>query len=109
VNDAVKFRIQLDELIVKFPKLFPESIKNGYQLKEIRVSQKLSLPIRRIRIGIKNYTIRPSFVMPYMTAIKKRSNMRYFCVNIRFHFKDSVIRLGTITKNGLEWNKILGD
>lgn len=68
VNDAVKFRIQLDGFIVKFPELFPESIVNGYQLKETRFSKKLSLPTKRIRIGRKSYTIRPSFVMPYMTA-----------------------------------------
>ena len=68
VNNAVNFRIQVNEFIKQFPELFPKSIVNGYQLKETRLSQKLSLPIRRIRIGRKNYTIRPSFVMPYMTA-----------------------------------------
>jgi hypothetical protein len=36
VNDAIKFRTKLEEFIVKFPDLFPESIVNGYQLKETR-------------------------------------------------------------------------
>ena len=42
VNDAVKFRIQVNEFIVQFPELFPKSIVNGYQLKETRLSQKLA-------------------------------------------------------------------
>ncbi len=69
VNDAQKFRAQLDEFLGLFPKLFPNQIVNGYQLKETRFSKKLLIPIRRIRVGRTSYTIRPSFVMPYMSGM----------------------------------------
>ena len=38
-------------------------------MKDINVSKKLSIPIRRIEIAGTSYTIRPSFVMPYMTGL----------------------------------------
>ena len=69
VNDASKFRIQVDEFLNRFPELFPKRIVNGYQLKEIRFSQKLSMPIRRNRYGRTSYTIRLTEVMPYMTGL----------------------------------------
>ena len=40
---------------------------NGYTMKDIRHSKKLSLKIRRISCGKINYTIHPSFIMPYCT------------------------------------------
>ena len=40
-------------------------------MKEIRVSKKLKLKIRRIVIAGVSYTIRPSFAMPYMTGFVK--------------------------------------
>jgi hypothetical protein len=49
--------------------LFPTNFERGYQLKDERVSIKQQLPIRRIvtRDGIA-YSVRPSFLMPYLTA-----------------------------------------
>ena len=71
VKDASKFRASLDEFIEQFPQLFPAEMTEGYQLKEIREPKKLPVPIRRILIKKTNisYTIRPSFVMPYLTAM----------------------------------------
>ncbi len=64
-----RFRKELDAFINKIPELFPSTIGNGYSLKEIRVSKKLNIPTRRIIIDGVSYTIRPSFVMPYHTAL----------------------------------------
>lgn len=69
VKNPLAFRSALDEKIGLFPELFPDDIVLGYQLKEIYHSQKLSIPIRRILVSRISYTIRPSFVMPYMTGI----------------------------------------
>ena len=69
VNDAEKFRTKIEEFLNLFPELFPHRILNGYLLLETRLSKKLSIPIRRIKIGRTSYTIRPSFVMPYMTGL----------------------------------------
>ncbi len=58
-------------MINKYPDLFPEEIKNGYQLHgAIPASIKQNIEVRRINItsmdkGI--FQIYPSFVMPYMT------------------------------------------
>jgi len=40
-------------------------------MKEIRLSKKLNLKIRRIIIAGISYSIRPSFAMPYMTGLVK--------------------------------------
>ncbi|MCI5208406.1 MAG: hypothetical protein D3910_06340 [Candidatus Electrothrix sp. ATG2] len=58
------YRRQLDDLIKKYPELFPPDIKNGYRMKDCYVSKKLNIKIRRIQIAGRSYTVRPSFVMP---------------------------------------------
>lgn len=63
------FRKAIDEHITEHPELFPSEIKNGYQMKEIRYSKKTNYPVRRISIKKSIYTIRPSFIMPYHTAM----------------------------------------
>ena len=68
ISNAEDFRVDLDRQIAKFPEIFPAEIVNGYLMKEIRHSIKLSIPIRRIEIAGTSYTILPSFVMPYMTG-----------------------------------------
>jgi hypothetical protein len=68
VSDAQKYRKYLNRMIEAFPELFPPEIEQGYQMKDKYNSRKLYLTMRRIRIGKESYTIRPSFVMPYMTG-----------------------------------------
>ena len=69
VADPQEFRRTLDERFREMPELFPENFAAGYQLKDGHVSAKLGVTIRRILLndGIA-YSVRPSFVMPYMTA-----------------------------------------
>jgi hypothetical protein len=69
VNDPQKFRSTLDDCFRQMPELFPERFAQGYQLKDARRSAKQGLPIRRILLnnGLA-YSVRPSFLMPYMTA-----------------------------------------
>lgn len=74
--DAQAFRQYLDDAIDQYPELFPAAIQHGYTLHGILPeSQKLpGIRLRRIGIllpdtGTKDvFTIRPSFVMPYMTG-----------------------------------------
>jgi hypothetical protein len=69
VTDPVKFRRLLDDGFRRTPELFPSNFAQGYQLKDDRVSVKRALPIRRILLKDNiAYSIRPSFLMPYMTA-----------------------------------------
>jgi len=69
VEDPAAFRRLLDEGFRTSPELFPPDFARGYQLKDDRASVKQGLPIRRIllRDGTA-YSVRPSFLMPYMTA-----------------------------------------
>src|SRR5947209_9876267 len=69
VNDPTAFRRLLDGGFRTMPELFPPVFAQGYELKDGRLSVKQGLPIRRIllRDGTA-YSIRPSFLMPYMTA-----------------------------------------
>ena len=69
VNDPINFRKKIDDRIELHPELFLAEIANGYSMKDIYYSKKLSIMIRRIKIEGISYTIRPSFVMPYMTGI----------------------------------------
>ncbi len=69
IMKPVDFRNFINEQINLFPELFPPEIANGFQMKDIYHSKKLSIPIRRINIGGIPHTIRPSFVMPYLTGI----------------------------------------
>lgn len=69
VNVAVTFRALVDPIIKKHPELFPSEINNGYQMKDLYYSKKTLIIIRRIKITGINYTIRPSFVMPYLVGM----------------------------------------
>jgi hypothetical protein len=86
VKDPLQFRLFIDEMIVQHPELFPSNIMNGYQMKDGYYSKKLGITTRRITTKDPkiSYTIRPSFVMPYMTAktddVEKMLFLRKFAV-----------------------------
>jgi len=62
------FRRALEDCFRRMPELFPPNFQ-GYQLMGHRVSAKQGLAIRRVRLKDKTaYSIRPSFLMPYLTA-----------------------------------------
>jgi hypothetical protein len=69
INAPNLFRKCIDERIKWFPELFPPEISNGYLMKDINPSKKQSIAIRRIEIAGIAYTIRPSFVTPYMSGM----------------------------------------
>jgi hypothetical protein len=70
VKDSKEFRRNIDEMVGHYPELFPGGITRGYTMKDIRKSKKRQVDIRRIELSINgnDYSIRPSFVMPYMTG-----------------------------------------
>src|SRR3954453_4088779 len=69
VDDPAAFRRLLDEAFRAAPELFPPGFARGYELKDDRTSAKRATPIRRIRLRDgAAYSVRPSFLMPYMTA-----------------------------------------
>jgi hypothetical protein len=69
VHDPGAFRRTLDDSFRRIPEVFPAGFARGYELKDDRASVKQGLPIRRILLKDGTaYSIRPSFLMPYMTA-----------------------------------------
>lgn len=69
VDDPSEFRRTLDDAFRHAPELFPIDFANGYQFKDDRMSIKQRIRIRRIVLKEGTaYSIRPSFLMPYLTA-----------------------------------------
>jgi hypothetical protein len=70
IDDPVRFRRTLDRFFREMPELFPAAFASGYRLKDIRTSAKRGLRLRRIRCTATGeaFTIRPSFVLPYLSA-----------------------------------------
>jgi hypothetical protein len=69
VNDAARFRGWLEECFQAHPELFPAGFDAGFEMKDQRTSKKSLVPLRRIRLrNGQGFTVRPSFVTPYMTA-----------------------------------------
>ena len=77
-KDAVAFRKRIDEMIERYPALFPAQISEGYWLHDILpVSQKLpQIQLRRIRLKttdlsgkVQVFTVVPSAVLPYMVGL----------------------------------------
>ena len=68
IDDPHAFRRTLDDSFQRHPELFPRNFP-GYQLMGRRTSVKQGVPIRRVRLKDGTaYSIRPSFLLPYMTA-----------------------------------------
>ncbi len=69
VDDPEEFRKLLDQRIEETPELFPPEIHRGYRMKDAYISRKTGWMIRRIDLrNDESYSIRPSFLMPYLSG-----------------------------------------
>lgn len=70
IDEPAAFRAELDRLFALMPELFPEAFAGGYAMHDSRVSVKLGLRLRRVRLRAtaESFTVRPSFAMPYMAG-----------------------------------------
>ncbi len=68
VDSPEHFRPWIDHAFRRSPELFPEAFAHGYTLQDSRFSTRLGLRIRRIQCTTtrRSFSVRPSFVMPYM-------------------------------------------
>ena len=68
-----EFRPYIDDVLGQFPDLFPQEIESGYFYKDSRESSKAGIRIYRIELKQNGeaYSLRPSFIMPYMTGLAK--------------------------------------
>ncbi len=70
IDSPTLFRQWLDRAFRDTPELFPAAFAHGYTLKDDRTSVKRGLRLRRIRCKANGaaFSIRPCFVLPYMSA-----------------------------------------
>jgi hypothetical protein len=70
IDSPERFRRWLDAAFRDCPEVFPEGFAGGYTLKDGRTSLKLGLRLRRVECKAtgRSFTVRPSFVLPYMAG-----------------------------------------
>ncbi len=70
IDDPVRFRAWLDRAYRMWPELFPKAFSDGYRLKDARTSTRAGLRLRRIRLKATGaaFSVRPSFLLPYMVG-----------------------------------------
>jgi len=72
IAEPALFRSGIEELITEFPELFPKNIVFGFTWHDILPPSKKMPEIRLRRIKLCSdqevFTVRPSFVMSYMTG-----------------------------------------
>jgi hypothetical protein len=70
VGDPGRFRAWLDQCFRSWPELFPKAFQAGYRLKDGRISTRTGLRLRRIRLKAtgESFSVRPSFLLPYMVG-----------------------------------------
>src|SRR4051812_40085029 len=70
IDDPKAFRAWIDRAYADAPELFPDGFSEGYTLKDDRTSKKLGLHLRRVECNGTGdaFTVRPSFVLPYMAG-----------------------------------------
>ncbi len=88
VSSAQEFRSWLDQAFHDMPELFPKAFASGYTLKDARRSKKTGLLLRRIECnaGGEAFTVRPSFVLPYMTGLTAEVEKALFLRSFRVPF-----------------------
>jgi len=70
IGDPGRFRAWLDQSFGSWPELFPKAFPDGYCLKDARTSTRAGVRLRRIRLKAtgESFSVRPSFLLPYMTG-----------------------------------------
>ena len=86
VDDPAQYRQYLTEMLSQYPELFPKGMAQGFTFHDGYRSVKQDLIVRRIKVKTTGavFTLRPSFVMPYMIArtdaIEKALSLRQWGV-----------------------------
>jgi hypothetical protein len=70
IGEPGRFRAWLDRSFRCWPELFPKAFSGGYRLKDIRTSRRAGLRLRRVRLKAtgQSFSVRPSFLLPYLTG-----------------------------------------
>jgi hypothetical protein len=88
----------------KYPELFPAEMENGYMLNgKTRVSKKLGVQMRKIKVGNTSYRIRPSFILPYCRAKTAEVSKALFLLKFGVPFWALAYVFG---KNAMWWYRL---
>ena len=70
VDNPAQYRQYLSQMLSQHPELFPKGMDQGFTFHDCYASVKQDLIVRRIKLQATGavFTLRPSFVMPYMIA-----------------------------------------
>jgi hypothetical protein len=70
VGDTPQYRNYLTQMLTHHPELFPTEMEHGFTFHDCYCSVKQDLSLRRIKLKATGavFTLRPSFVMPYLIA-----------------------------------------
>jgi hypothetical protein len=83
-DDSQEVRNLVDSLITESPEIFPSSIKQGYQLSgHLPESKKMpGIRLRQIHLCSGVYSLRPSFVMSYMSGDVEELEAALFLLSV---------------------------
>lgn len=86
------------------PELFPQGTENGYMLNgKTRMSKKLGVRMRKIKVGGISYRIRPSFILPYFRAKTNEVSKALFLLKFGVPFWALAFVFG---KNSMWWYRL---
>ena len=101
MNDMEYARQEIRDVYASHPKLFPGEMVQGFAFHgNTRVSKKLGIKQRRVRIGNDIYCIRPSFVMPAMRCTTDLASQALFLLRFGVPFWALAVVFG---KNAMFW------
>ena len=86
VDQPAQYRRYLSEMLRQYPELFPQAMAQGFTFHDAYASVKQDVIVRRIKVKATGavFTLRPSFVMPYMIgrtdAVEKALYLRQWGV-----------------------------
>jgi hypothetical protein len=70
MTDVAKYRQHLAQSLEQHPELFPQAMGQGYTFHDRYRSRKQGVELRRIKLKVSKavFTLRPSFLLPYLSA-----------------------------------------
>ena len=78
---------QLQLYYKEYPNLFPEEMEQGYMLNGYsRISKKLDIRLRKIRVSGVSYRVRPSFILPHCRAKTEEVSKPMFLIRFGVPF-----------------------
>lgn len=96
--------VQIGKLYKSYPELFPYEMEKGYiHYGTTRVSKKLKMKFRKIKIGEEVYRIRPDFVLPYNRAKTDEVSKGLFLIKFGVPFWAIAYVFG---KNAMWWYRL---